>query len=767
MQNGITTLDDGEPTMANGVVNLASPSGVSPAVSLPASGTDRQDNSGRIKEGKEKAKAVMAASGVSVDNASSEVAQKPESVRNTSPANRLVNGTPQSRKRSRSGSRLTPQRISKDPEQEQLRARHDEYLLKLYSSRELIHSDAIRTQAVRSMDIGQKQQEMRDYYDGEVRHLRHVNPGAVFGRGYAGFGNGHTDDKPRLLYPMQRKRVGNRRARELKISRKDLAMQAEQLNELIPIRLEIDYGQIRLRDTFTWNLHDRVVSTELFAETIVEDLRVPPEAVAPLTQLVNREIQDQIRDFYPHVFIEEEALDPHLPYHAYKNDEMRILIKLNITIGQHTLVDQFDWDLNDRLNSPEEFARQMARDLSLSGEFVTAIAHSIREQTQMFTKSLYISGHPFDGRPIEDADVRDNFLPTPISSVFRPAQSAKDYSPYLYELNVAELERTEYSIMRDQRRQKRSVNRRGGPALPDLKDRLRTVRTLVVSSILPGAAESIEESRLFKATRTSGRGKRNVQPADGADDFEESESEVSADDFTAATTFAGNTGTARTRNARGAATAAQVAMRATTGRSETPEMSSGYHAETRRMPRRSDYDHISREESVAEPTSLIVKLSISSERFRQWLEDRKGGRGGEYSTPKQPATPLMSSQNLTPRAESRGSVAMPPPSTPGTVTHAQQTPQRRRSRSGSDDGELDWMRYHRNPHYLPDGRVEGSSNPAFVPVSTRVTLKRCDEGVELDDDADMLSNSLLRLHGLCRASRIFERSIRTIHLKAS
>ena len=721
-QNGITMLDKNEPMMANGVVNHTTASGVSPA-SLPASGIDRQDNSGRIKEGKEKAKAVMAASGVGIDHASSERVRKPETKRTMSPANRLVNGTPQSRKRSRSGSRLTPQQTTNDTEHERLRTRHDEYLLKLYSSRELLHSDAIRSQAVRSMDFGQKQLEIRDFYDGEVRHLRHINPGAVFGRGYAGFGNGHTDDKPRLMYPMQRKRVGNRRARELKVSRKDLATQAEQLNELIPIRLEVDYGQIRLRDTFTWNLHDRVVSTELFAETIVEDLKVPPEAVAPLTQLVNREIQDQIRDFYPHVFIEEEALDPHLPYHAYKNDEMRILIKLNITIGQHTLVDQFDWDINDRLNSPEEFAAQMARDLSLSGEFVTAIAHSIREQTQMFTKSLYISGHPFDGRPIEDADVRDNFLPTPISSVFRPVQSAKDYSPYLYELNIAELERTEYSIMRDQRRQKRSVNRRGGPALPDLKDRLRTVRTLVVSSILPGAAESIEESRLFKVTRTSGRGKRNVQPADDADEFEESESEGSGDDSLAVTTIAGTAGTARTRNARGAATAAQVAMRATTGRSETPEISSHHHPETRRVPRRLDYDHNSREESVAEPTSLIVKLSISTERFRQWLEDRKGGRGGEYSTPKQPATPLISSQNFTPKAESRSSVAMPPPSTPGTATHAQETPQRRRSRSGSGDDEVDWMQYHRNPHYLPDGRVDAPSNPAFVAVSFHVGFR--------------------------------------------
>ena len=45
-----------------------------------------------------------------------------------------------------------------------------------------------------------------------------------------------------------------------------------------------------------------------------------------------------------------------------------------------SLADQFEWDLSNPHNSPEEFARQLCADLGLGGEFVTAIAYSIRGQ---------------------------------------------------------------------------------------------------------------------------------------------------------------------------------------------------------------------------------------------------------------------------------------------------------------------------------------------------------------------------------------------------
>lgn len=653
-----------------------------------------------ISDGKQNAKAVLAASGVSVDPAESKPTppDRPESP--TSAANE-EDGSSSGKKRSRSGSIIQSPPASTHPVQ--LRETPvDKILLDQYVNREFQYS-ALAAWRNPHQELLQQKREERDYYI-SVHRERQMNTSAIFGPGYEGFGNARTDIKsqhPQLLYPTNRKRPGGRKTRELRIPRREMKTQAEQIEDLVPVRLDIDWDKIKIRDTFTWNLHDRVTSPDLFAEKLVEDLGLPLESCTPLVRQISHSIQEQVTDYYPQLIIEEGPLDPHLPYNAYKNDDMRVLIKLNITIGQHTLVDQFEWEINNPLNSPEEFALQMTSDLSLSGEFTTAIAHSIREQTQLFTKSLYIVSHPFDGRPIDDPDLVSSFQPTPLNSPFRPYQSAKDFTPYLYELNEADIERTEVSISREQRRQKRSVNRRGGPALPDLKDRQRTIRTLVVSSVLPGAAASMDESRIFKRSGT-GRGRRAAAgQRDGADESDDSDSDESSAASPAVSYLA--QGTARTRGMRGAASAAQAAMRANLGRSATPETASLHHHETRVSARRRDY----REESVDED-KLIVKLKISPLRFRQFLKDLKSRN--RQSVPAQPSpypnTPQMSTP--TPQRSQSNSIAPQPRSAT--------TPNKPQQRQVQQIGVID------APHPLPPGAVGVSIHrfPLVIPAHANI-----------------------------------------------
>lgn len=532
----------------------------------------------------------------------------------------------------------------------------DKLMVERFITRDAIAAAALGGQLDQTRKImSDTRDKIQEYRQVRTDYRQWFPPSKLYGEGYNGFGNGYTENQgaSRIIYPSQKSRPGQRTTPPFKYKRKDMLKQAEQHEELVPLRLEVEWDKIKLRDTFTWNLHERLLHVELFAAQLVEDMGLKPPVSQPVYEQVVHQMREQLNDFYPLVYSEDDALDPELPYSAYKNDEMRVLIKLNITIGQHTLVDQFEWEINNPSNSPEDFAANMARDLSLSGEFTTAIAHCIREQTQLFTRSLYSVGHPFDGRPIEDPDLVGAFLQTPLPNVFRPQQQAKDYAPYLYELSEADLERNETIFSREQRRQKRSINRRGGPQLPDLRERQRTIRTLVVSSVLPGAAATIDESRLYKRAA----GPRTKRPIRDGDLSESDDSEDSGPDSPAPSQITG--GTARTRGMRGAASAAQQRM-ANLGRSETPEASAIAHHHETRTSRRF-------REETEEPSQLIVTLKLSSDKLRRLMNR-------DYSDLTAPSHASVAFPRA-PSASTPSRSMPPPPSTPSSVPpHASMTP---------------------------------------------------------------------------------------------
>lgn len=62
-------------------------------------------------------------------------------------------------------------------------------------------------------------------------------------------------------------------------------------------------------------------------------------------------------------------------------------------VGSLHLKDRFLWDARSEL-SPDEFARGLAADLGISGEFVPNISHAIYEQVVSHRKRRVLSVRP-------------------------------------------------------------------------------------------------------------------------------------------------------------------------------------------------------------------------------------------------------------------------------------------------------------------------------------------------------------------------------------
>ncbi|KAI0244028.1 SWI/SNF chromatin-remodeling complex subunit [Massospora cicadina] len=250
---------------------------------------------------------------------------------------------------------------------------------------------------------------------------------------------------------------------------------------LVPIRLDIEAGGMALSDAFTWNLNDNFISLETFAEGLCRDLHLPAQL---FRDAIVESIRTQLLDYAQHGQEGEEAIEnlergqgDAVPTKLTQLAELRILIKLDITVGRVSLVDQFEWDILCPLNSPERFAAILSADLGLGGEFTTAIAHGIREQIYSFIKSLVILGYKFDGSPINDPNLASGFL-APVVQGLRDRHATEKFTPILVELSQVELVRQAKSKERETRRNRRQQRARRRPALLPDRDPIATCRTL-------------------------------------------------------------------------------------------------------------------------------------------------------------------------------------------------------------------------------------------------------------------------------------------------
>ncbi|KAK3084767.1 hypothetical protein FSP39_018532 [Pinctada imbricata] len=240
----------------------------------------------------------------------------------------------------------------------------------------------------------------------------------------------HLDAVP-CATPINRNRLSKKQVRTFPMCFDDtdpasIHDNANQPEQLIPIRLDMEYEGQKLRDCFTWNKNESLITPEQFAEILCDDLDLNPINFIPA---ISQSIRQQI-DAFP----QDNLLD--------QQGDQRVILKLNIHVGNISLVDQFEWDMSEPENSPEEFAQTLCGELGLGGEFVTSIAYSIRGQLSWHQRTYAFSDTP---------------LPT-IDIAIRSQNEADTWCPFLETLTDAEMEKKIRDQDRNTRRMRRLAN---------------------------------------------------------------------------------------------------------------------------------------------------------------------------------------------------------------------------------------------------------------------------------------------------------------------
>ncbi|KAG9296393.1 hypothetical protein G9A89_014985 [Geosiphon pyriformis] len=267
-----------------------------------------------------------------------------------------------------------------------------------------------------------------------------------------------------------------RRTKHVYKSVKEVERMADQNEILIPIRLDIDFEHHKLRDTFTWNLNEKIITPENFAEIMCNDLDISVDTYSPM---IAESIRTQINDYEPTA---EKSL---------KQEDNRVTITLDVQVGKMNLRDRFEWDLSSDL-TPEEFSRLLTADLGVGGEFAPIIAFNIHEQLLRHKNEI-----------LNDSDTESE----PLQSAFRALDEAEDWSPVLGTLTTEELEKLVLDKERSFRRLRRETSRFGNSR----SRHLRQTTPRSSSGIRSPAATPTRRNKNLKQERV--RGERGTKLA--------------------------------------------------------------------------------------------------------------------------------------------------------------------------------------------------------------------------------------------------------------
>ncbi|KAL1676917.1 hypothetical protein EV122DRAFT_291526 [Schizophyllum commune] len=234
---------------------------------------------------------------------------------------------------------------------------------------------------------------------------------------------------------------------------------------LIPIRVEFETPTHRIRDCFTWNLREQILTPEAFGEIFCHDLDLNPTTWCGT---IAAQIRAQLEEWEGVASMDMgvDAADE-----RGEEAECRVILSIDVQINHHHLLDHIEWDLLSPL-TPEAFARALCADLGLGGEAVALIAHAVHEELVKHKRDAIEWGILPPASGTEDyvydrgAMLKDKRalggqrkIAPVLKSVWRDWADAEEWRTRYEELSLEEIERREVERERASRRLRRETSK--------------------------------------------------------------------------------------------------------------------------------------------------------------------------------------------------------------------------------------------------------------------------------------------------------------------
>ena len=222
---------------------------------------------------------------------------------------------------------------------------------------------------------------------------------------------------------------------------------------IVPVRIDVELEGYHFQDTFTWisPIDNNLIET--FVDQLCHDFELSPQIMKG--QLM-KTIKEQIVDFNTYNTSSGKFALPS----ELKN--IRIIIICDLI----WLADQFEWEPFNARNVAEDFAYVYCNELRLPGEFKSAVAHAIREQSFLFLKALLTTGYrvdpsngniQFNDNEVAECAITNSNGFSQKNRLLRTPDLVDFFTPKIVNLTEDELEKLSYSRKRENRSKKRST----------------------------------------------------------------------------------------------------------------------------------------------------------------------------------------------------------------------------------------------------------------------------------------------------------------------